>query len=268
MNVELETTPAPRRRWLALLPSVLMFVYFGWRLSPRSLPPFDDPGSQPVALGQDEILPEAKAILERVREVYASARTYRDQGAIRNERVEDGETELVSIGRFRVALERPDRLLWQWREVSRSRHQTREHVDLLQEGDALHFESRVWGELRPKDRPEALALIRAWDERDLLQLLFPREMGGRPLLERCGEPRLAGLERVGTHVCYRLEGRWELDGELLAENVLWIDRETHLLRRRFTRTFVSDWTSESTYVFAPDVEVVLAQGDLVLRAEY
>jgi hypothetical protein len=223
----------------------------------------------PVAAAASVEGQEAAAILPLVQAAYASAGTYRDEGWIQNVRVEGEDREVHSVEHFRVALARPDQLVWQWRDHKASRSSEDEFVHLLQRGAEVQFDSSDWGKGSLKERQEAFSRISAWEFRHLLKLLFPGELIGRGWIELLAEPRVVGVERVDGSDCFRIEGTSSSPAtETPALYVLWVDRDSHHLRRVFERVNFGDWIHESTLLFSPAAGVDVAEAELSLDPSF
>jgi hypothetical protein len=257
------------RRALRFAPMALVFAWITWSLIPRSLPHPEALESAPLPVEGSVEQQQAGAILAHVQAAYTSAASYRDEGWIRNVRIDGNDRKTISVEHFRLALARPDRFVWQWREYMASRSSKNEFVDLLQRGHEVHFHSRQRGEISLGERQDALAMIAAWDFRDLLQLLFPNEMGGRALLERLTDARVVGIESVEGRPCLRIEGIWpDHDGGEPTQYALWVDRSTYHLRRLFERAHIADWILESTHVFAPEGGAAISEMELGLNENW
>lgn len=247
------------RKVLGHLPMLLLFGWMGWRVMPRSMP-------QPAAL---ELTPEpvaksvegldANAILARLAQAYSDVSAYRDEFWARSVKIEDGDRDLWSVEHARVALERPDQLLWQWREYRPRRHSRQRRAYLLQSDGRVQVETEHWELTELEDRSAALGRIH--DSRDLLQFLFPGELSGRSLLERLSVPRVTAIERFRGRECHKVEASWRIEDREPVLYVLWIDRETGLLLRMFERSSIADWYLERTVAFMPEGAPALDASD-------
>jgi len=256
------------RRLLRFVP-LLFFAWVGWDLVPRRLPRPEALDALPVPVEASVEGQTAEAILERMRAAYASAETYRDEGWTRNVRVAGDDRSVWSVEHFRLLLSRPDRLVWQWRELKRSRRRDGEFVDLLQRGKEVRFHSDRWEEASLESRMEAFAAGWAGASDSPLRFLFPGELGTRDWLAELAGLRVVGVERFKSHACFRIEGTLSFQPENEPSlYALWIDCESHLLRRLTVRDPIADWIMERLLVFSPRAGDAVADQELELDESF
>jgi hypothetical protein len=257
------------RRVLRFVPMLLIFSWIGWAFVPRRLPRPELLDALPVPVEASIEGQTADAILERMRTAYASVEAYRDEGWTRNLQIEGDERKVWSVEHFRVVLSRPDRMVWQWRELHRHRSSEGEFVDLLQRGDEVRFHSTHWSETSLETRMAAFARFSTSTWHAPLRLLFHGELGGRNWFDRLVDLRVVGIERFDEHACFRIEGILPVPPEIEpTPYAFWIDCESHLLRRLTVRDQIADWIMERVLVFSPRAGDSVAERELELDESF
>jgi len=253
---------------LRYLPLLVVFAWMGWRAIPRSVPQPDVLDVVPEVIAEQGERPDVGVLLARLAEVYRTASSHRDELWARSIRIDDGERELWSVEHAELALLRPERLRWQWREHRPSKNSRENHAFLSSDDTQVLAETEHWKRQPYESLGEGLARVCSGYENDLLQLLFPGRIAGRPLLERMQAPRVTGLERFRGRECHRVEGSWPHDDGPPTLYALWIDRETSHLVRLVELRSITDWQLERTAVYAPEGEAALTEADFRLDEEF
>ena len=79
-------------------------------------------------------------------------------------------------------------------------------------------------------------------------LLLPKEVGGRKLTDVADTKRISDA-MINETPCYRIRGTYADD-----PITIWIDQETHLVRRIDTQSEFDDFTTEETTVYDPVID--------------
>lgn len=223
--------------------------------------------------------PSPVDILARSAERYATCRTYQDAGELVDVLVNGGRPWQRRTSRkpFQTAYVRPDRVLFEFKERTLGPESEWPHFALWSEDGAY----REWSTFLAEETPRASrfeTLERALASEELLYLgstaRVPRLLAGlddASALAAFESLELAGEDDIDGHTCWRIAGRREGLPE-----VLWIDRETHLLRRHHERTYfdpqvervlipkggalslVTKFTTETTTFYSPRMDVEIA----------
>lgn len=189
--------------------------------------------------------PEARQIVDRMAEVYASCSTYRDEGRVETvyfERVGESTETL----RFRTAFVRPDRFRFEYVDAS--------------DRYVIHSDSngtRTWWDVTPGVEEEdslELALagatgISSGSAHTIPSLLLNEAHSFR--LTDLTELMLLPDANLDGVSCYRIQGK-NRGGDVES---LWIEKKTYLLRRIDTGMQFSDFRTEETTTYSPQVNV-------------
>jgi outer membrane lipoprotein-sorting protein len=183
----------------------------------------------------------APEILERMAEVYANCKTYRDTGVIKNVYVR-GEKEETWTDNFRIAFVRPDRFRCE-SDDHRFASIGSVHRYLLWKN---REEIRVWRKGRDVETVASLNLalendyvIGEYDPvRVVPRLLMPKEKIRGERLQDLSQLRRADDARVGEVDCVCLKSNSSV--------TLWIDKKSFLLRKLESSTGDKFWLYQTT----------------------
>jgi VWFA-related protein len=194
----------------------------------------------------------APEILEKVTAVYASSRSYSDEGSVKA-RMSGGHTRSFS---FRTSFVRPDAFrfdlwvgsakgtswfVWKSGEVTKSVSYFGDHNSRF---DTLLMR---------------MAQISAGSSLTVPQLLLPTEFRSAELLSLIIEAKLAGTEKVNGRETFRIEGL------LLGQPVkIWIDRNEYLILKTYRKVMMGELSEEATVQYKPKLNVPVRPEDLIL----
>jgi hypothetical protein len=183
--------------------------------------------------GADEPTPDkmtGREILDRMANVYARCRSYRDAGVVQTMFVQANGNRTVKRP-FKTAFVRPDRFRFEYTEKQRV---WENRFIVWQNGRDV----RTWWSVRPGvEKPESLGLaiagatgVSGGSAHTIPAQLLPTEIGGRQLTEMRDVKRAedAKLDKVD---CFRIEGKF-VDSPM----TVWIDSHTFLVRRIDSKT--------------------------------
>ena len=188
----------------------------------------------------------ARAVLDRVDEVYADCRTYRDTGVVTTVFVQPAGNRTIKKP-FTTAFDRP---------AGRFRF---EFTDTMPDDKVVRFiiwregrDVRTWWDIRPGvETPPSLGRalggavgVSGCSSKNVPSLLLPGEIGAA-LTFLPGAKRVADA-KLGPVDCFRVEGRF---GN--APRTLWIDQQTYLVRRIDTETNFDTFRTEETTTYDP-----------------
>lgn len=174
-----------------------------------------------------------RAVLEAMAEAYREAKTYNDKGTARIV-AESGDQKIDQKVNFSVAFQRPNKLRVE-------AYMTKLVID----GEKLHaYIEDLPGQVLEKNAPAALTMKSVYCDRILTAASCNGFAGAVPqilllfddkaldvLLRDAEEPKLVEPGEIEGRGCYRVQIR-RLDGLV----VLWIDKETMVLRRMILPT--------------------------------
>jgi outer membrane lipoprotein-sorting protein len=205
------------------------------------------PGAQPSPVASDLVVAMQK--------LYAECRTYRDQGVVKVDYLnEDGSRRDGDRRPFSTAFIRPDRFRFEFKDESGG------YGDLYviwADGRAV----RSWWTTRRQveswpsiaDAVDAATGVSGGSAHLVANLLVP-EVGGAGPRTLC-EIRVVGEERVGTLPAWRLEGRGWLAFMSAAPMSFWIAKDApHLLRVSYDFD-IPGARSRTTITLTPEVNV-------------
>ncbi|MGB7328592.1 MAG: hypothetical protein WBD31_27190 [Rubripirellula sp.] len=188
--------------------------------------------------------PEAMAVIDQMARAYASCQTYRDTGTVTTIYLSsDGdETERKQ---FSTALSRPDQFRFEYSEpdVAQSRY------IVWRNGD----EVRTWWDLNQEDEQETslgMAIagatgVSSGSAHTVPALLMPVEIGGR-LLTDLEAATLGKRTSLDGNTCILIHALYA--GEPIE---IWIDEQSHLVRRIHSTSGHGDFTTTETTVYDP-----------------
>ena len=200
----------------------------------------------------------AKEIMDRMAAVYASCRTYTDEGEVSAEFVDRSSP---TPQHFFTAFARPSSFRFELRFRRGFRDEAR--YVAWKEGD---LEKSGWPS-PPYEREAPL-------ERTLLNLarpsrgsavtipglLLPDLFRTMSLLTSLEELKLAGEEKIDGRQTFRIEGK--LQGQMLK---LWIDRNEFLIVKTYRKVNLGGFEEETTTKYKPKVNVEISNDKLVFN---
>jgi hypothetical protein len=203
----------------------------------------------------------AQGILEKVEKTYSTCKSYRDTGTIKIVSVKSGRASPEKS--FNTAFIRPDRLRFEigwvpnrlnfpndivWRKGEQFRFTPAGRAILAQAG------------VEKPDMKIALAAIAgasafAWRSSGTHGLLFPKEIDEYPRITELKDAKRIDDEKIGKRECFRIQGT----GTIFDQPVmLWIDKESFLIRRiKLTTKLEKSWT-ESTTDYDPEIDAKIS----------
>lgn len=229
----------------------------------------------------------AAAILARMTELYASCGSYQDVGEVVDVLVNGPKRwqRRTSRKSFQTAFVRPDRLLFEFKDRTLGPESEWAHFALWTDADG----PREWSTFLAEETPRSTRfanLIAALGSEELLYFgtscRAPRlllGLGGASTLADFESVDVGGVDEIDGHACWRIAAR--RDGR---PEVLWVDRESSLLRRHHERTFfdptvervllpkgapvslVSQFTTETTTFYSPQIDVDIAADVFAIEA--
>jgi len=231
--------------------------------------------------------PSAASILARMTERYAACRSYQDAGEVVDVLVNGAKRWQRRTSRkpFQTAFVRPDRLLFEFKDRTLGPESEWAHYALWTHGDGVNEWSTFLAEETPRTTRFA-NLIAALGSEELLYLgtscRAPRlllGLGGASTLADFESVDVAGEDEIDGHGCWRIHAR--RDGR---PEVLWVDRESLLLRRHHERTYfdptvervllpkgapvslLSTFTTETTTFYSPRFDAEIPDSVFAIEA--
>ncbi|NOT32154.1 MAG: DUF2092 domain-containing protein [Planctomycetes bacterium] len=195
-------------------------------------------------------------LLERMKDVYADCKTYRDSGVTQTVFFSDRGPRTVRKP-FTTAFVRPRRFRYEFRD-RRGEYEFDRYLIACDGPDV-----RVWWDVRPgvnTDRSPEAALsaaagVSSGSSYKIPPLLMPdapwTPLRGNPLVGLRNLKRLENGE-IGGQACLRIAG--DRDGDPIT---LWIEEERMLLRRIEEQCQSTDYRTEETTDFQPEIDVVI-----------
>ena len=178
-----------------------------------------------------------REILSRMKDVYATCMTYRDEGKV----VSGAGGELT----FATIFARPSQFRYEYKSRSRSDYYV---IWRTEPGDA-----KSWWTIRRETRTERLGLaiagatgVSAATSHTIPTLLMPDELQGGFSLALDNWVDTGPVEEtVGGRLCYKLSGHYPLSPT--SPLTVWIDKETFLVRQVFSNS--------TTVTYSPQLNV-------------
>jgi outer membrane lipoprotein-sorting protein len=202
--------------------------------------------------GADEPKPDglkAQGILDRMANVYAGCKSYRDTGVVKTVFFEANGNRTVEKP-FKTAFVRPDRFRFEYTEKRGGRV---ERYIVWRKGQQV----QTWWDVKPGvEKPMSLDLalagatgVSSSSAHRIPALLLPKEVSGKRLTDMTGAKRIEApkLEKAD---CFRVEGKF-------ADNpmTLWIDKKTFLVRRIDSKVKFDTFSTEETTTYDPVIDV-------------
>jgi outer membrane lipoprotein-sorting protein len=207
--------------------------------------------------------PAARQTLDQTVKAYADCKSYRDTGvATTVYHMETGSTRTTERP-FATAFVRPDQFRFEFND----------HNNLVKDplGDRLSRyiiwsdgkEVRTWWDVKPGiEKPESLSFalgaafgVSGGTSSTIAGLLMPDQTsGGKLQLIKFSMGFTLGEEgQLGAHACYRVIGAW---GKF--PMTVWIDKQSHLVRRIDTQMQPNNVRIEETTTYDPVVDADIA----------
>jgi len=204
-------------------------------------------------------MPEAREVVDRMANVYATCASYRDKGFVTDTFFRKGSTEVEKTP-FSTAFVRPDRFRFEYRDQFPSSARWYRHI--------IHSDAsgtRTWGDpcesgvVQEKSLELAIggfAGVSGGSSDRVPSMLLPSK-------DSCGATDLFQLKRLPDEnldgaACYRIEGMNDL-GEVES---LWIDQQSMLLRRIDESCAFPDFRVETETTYEPEIGVTITQREL------
>jgi outer membrane lipoprotein-sorting protein len=191
--------------------------------------------------------PSAKQILDRMAEVYADCKSYRDSGMVKTLFIMAEGKETIEKP-FTTAFVRPDRFRFEFKQTGNP--QSRYIVW------SKGLDIQTWWDVKPGIEKAAsleLALagatgVSSSSAHTIPSLLLPKEVSGRRLTDVTDAKRGEDgkLEKVE---CFRIEGKYG-DHPI----TLWIEKESFLVRQIDEQVKFDNFRTEQTTTYDPTID--------------
>jgi hypothetical protein len=210
-------------------------------------------------------LPQSAAdLMQRARDAYQKLRTYSDTGEVVMDYQGVGTRVLTSTrGSFQTSYEAPRHFRMTFRK------ENGEELAIWTKGQERTVYS-WWSATRVADSsPSAIPFLTAASPTLgtttlIPTLLFPQAKLNAQL-DQLSDPKLDADEAVDGHACYRIRGNeTAIKGTMVRPLVVWIDRESLLVRRVAEDTPESmgkGGVSRTTWTIHPQANPALGEGD-------
>ena len=193
----------------------------------------------------------AQQILDKMASTYATCKSYRDSGAVTN----FFSPQHIDIKPFRTAFMRPDQFRFEYDDPDPEKPYI-----VWAKGD----EVRTWWYARPGvQNPPTLGRgiagatgVSGGSAHTIPTLLLPDQIGGRGMASLTDLTRLPD-EAVDDTPCFKLQGKF---GD--QPTTLWLEKETHLLRRMFEETKLA----RTTTVYRPELDKEIPADELEFQS--
>jgi outer membrane lipoprotein-sorting protein len=202
----------------------------------------------------DEPKPEgasAKEIIDRMAEVYAGCKSYRDSGLVKTLFVQKGGNRTVEKP-FKTAFVRPGQFRFEYDEKGNPKSR----FIIWSKGKEI----RTWWDVTPGvESPESLDLalaaatgVSSSSAHTIPQLLLPHKVSGRSIKDIEGAKRGEDgkLEKVD---CFRIDGKF---GDHPV--TLWIEKTSFLVRRIDEQVNFDNFRTEQTTTYDPTIDKEIA----------
>ena len=178
--------------------------------------------------------PRAADLLDQARHTYATARSYEDRGTVRVSRMNGPVSDDLS---FETAFVRGGKFRFTYRRARQS-----ETYVLWFDGAHAYtlwsLGSRAVTEARDLGLEIGAATGVSGGTVSTVPLLMP-DLQSIPSVLSLAEPRLVGQKAIEGHACWRVDGTFGS-----RSTTLWLDVETHVLRRLYERIHVAKTRSQ------------------------
>ena len=194
----------------------------------------------------------AEAILAKMIQTYADARSYEDEGEAVLVFKSEGSKRTVKRP-FLTRFVRPKLFRYEYSERAGDSEDERNRYVIWT--DAAPGRAKTWWTIKPQvqENPLARAIgaavgVSGSTSQNVPGLLMPKAISSRGSLGWLEEPKLVGEEVVDKAPCYKIEGK-NASGE---PETTWVDQETYLLKQMFDRTEIPGGTIvEQTTTYRP-----------------
>ena len=209
--------------------------------------------ARPAPAAGDSPKEDADAIRDLMEETYTGARTYQDEGESVTVFLEQGNRRTVKKP-FRTRYARPSLYRYQFTDHPPGGRAPQLYV--IWSDDAAR-RAKSWWTLTPEIKEDNLAMaigaavgVSSSTSSTIPSLLMPDLLNKSPLLWLTGL-KLVGEENIDGSPCHKIECR------NFARNpeTIWIDKETHLLRRIFEVSKFPGFTTEETTTYRPRINL-------------
>jgi hypothetical protein len=230
--------------------------------------------SVPPAMGQQEAAASALTaaqILQRVDEIYAKARSYRDAGVVEHvfaHGPSKGEPSAVPFGRsvtpFRTAFVRPGSFRFECGPASEDMHG---RVFFVRSGADVRAWSEQTRDTQHATTLGAAAIVASIDSFQVSlripKLLMPLEVSAAALTSNLAQAtRLDDVQSDGL-TCFCIKGLLQDDVQRIAECTVWIDQQSFLVRRTEMKANTLGIIDTTTATYEPEIDVEIGAGELV-----
>ena len=194
-------------------------------------------------------------ILDLMIRTYAGARSYQDEGEA--VLVFPGTPRKRTVKRpFVTKFVRPKLFRYEFSERSGDGEDDRSRYVIWT--DAAPERSKTWWTIQPQVQERSLALatgaavgVSASTSQTVPSLLMPKALPSRGSMGWLKQPKLIGEEVVEGSRCRKIEGE-NFSGGL---ETVWIDGETHLVKKIFETIQIPEGTVEQTTTYRPRINV-------------
>lgn len=217
----------------------------------------------PASRAPEAAAPTADEVLNAMVTTYAKASSYEDRGTVTTVFSRGGAASSTRQLSFETAFDRGRRFRFEYRLDQQFRGRPLYNPRSVIWSDFAHTYSE-WP-LAPRiidDRADlAMAVHAAAGTSSLSSVTIPGllmpNLGGVGVLHPSAAS-VDGVEVVSGHQCWRLRGMFRTDDPV----TLWIDRDSHLLRKVATSHHFPDFETATTTAYEPDVNRPVAAGHL------
>jgi outer membrane lipoprotein-sorting protein len=217
----------------------------------------------PVVPGAQADDPAARRVLDQTIQVYANCKSYRDTG-ITTAQIHSKTRGERTEQQFATAFLRPGRFRFEFYDrttVGRDSPDDRKRRTIVW-SDGMKVQ--IWSEAERKTKTvETLSLalggafgISGGTSATIAGLLLSGEkIGGKlQLIKFSMGFTLTDERQLGTHACHRIVGKW--GGSPMT---IWIDKQTHLVRRIDTSNRTPDVHVEHTTTYEPIIDEAITE---------
>ena len=203
----------------------------------------------------------ARDILDRMTQVYANCRSYRDSGTIQELLHSESEGTAVLEKRFSTAFVRPDR--FQMTIEATKGNASRDVLVIWSSGDQI---KTSWTLQPGIQRPSSL-ITALTDSAGITQGLSARVPpllisveAGKPQVPDMQDPKRVEDDTLESTVCFRIDGHLEKTigtqepTRIQKHTMLWVDQKTFLLRKVHEKIDINGSLTEEVTSYDPTID--------------
>ncbi|TWU48687.1 hypothetical protein Poly51_45880 [Rubripirellula tenax] len=191
--------------------------------------------------------PKATQAIEQMAKAYSDCQSYSDSGTVTTVFHSDKEDRTV-VKHFSTAMIRPSKFRFEFNEQD---DPDSRYIIWQDGGDVL-----TWWDLKKRsEREDSLGMaiagatgVSSGSAHTVPAMLMPAEIGGR-LITALKSAQLGASESLGEHACLTIKASYGGD-----PITIWIDEQSHLIRRIDTTSVFDDFTTSETTIYDPVVD--------------